>query len=409
MIKKLLLICLIPFIVISCQDGLQQPVYLYSFNNPAETGSRFPYLFKDNTGTLYMSWLTSIEEDIYALEYAKFKDGFWEVPPAVLVGTNFFVNWADFSSLVAKDGEAVAAHWLRKIDGGPYAYNVQIQFRNPETGRWGDAITPHLDGTPTEHGFVSMQPLSDDKVLAIWLDGRNTDGRGHGEYDDPEMAMTLRSAEVSADGEITRKRVIDAMVCDCCQTDLVPVEDGFVAVYRGRSDGEVRDILISRYSLEEGEWSEPENVHSDGWEISACPVNGPRVVSNGNRVAVAWFTEADDERKVLLARSADGGVTFQEPIVIASGENTIGRADLVFADEGYLYVSWMEQHCEAGHVMLVQVEPDGSLNEPILTGITSSSRSSGFPRIEKMDNEIIIAWTQTEPLVRVRTARVSID
>ena len=408
MFRKLLLICLIPFVLISCQDGLQQPVYLYSFNNPAETGSRFPYMFKDNDGTLYLSWLTNIEEEIYAFEYATFKDGFWEVPPAVLVGTNFFVNWADFPSLIGKDGEAVAAHWLRKVEGGPYAYHIQLQFRNRDTGRWDAPITPHLDDTATEHGFVSMQPISGDRVLAIWLDGRQTDGRGHGEYDDPEMAMTLRSAEISADGEIARKQIIDGMVCDCCQTDMAPTEDGFIAVYRGRSGNEVRDILAARYSLETGEWSEPAKVWDDGWQINACPVNGPRVVSNGTQVAVAWFTEADDERKVLLARSADGGASFQEPIIISSGENTIGRADLVLADEGVIYVSWMERNGEAGNVMLREVSPDGTLRDAILTGVTSSSRSSGFPRIEKMDDEIIVAWTQTEPLVRVRTARVPV-
>ena len=408
MFRKLLLICLIPFVLISCQDGLQQPVYLYSFNNPAETGSRFPYMFKDNDGTLYLSWLTNIEEEIYAFEYATFKDGFWEVPPAVLVGTNFFVNWADFPSLIGKDGDAVAAHWLRKVEGGPYAYHIQLQFRNRDTGRWDAPITPHLDDTATEHGFVSMQPISGDRVLAIWLDGRQTDGRGHGEYDDPEMAMTLRSAEISADGEIARKQIIDGMVCDCCQTDMAATEDGFIAVYRGRSGDEVRDILAARYSLETGEWSEPAKVWDDGWQINACPVNGPRVVSNGTQVAVAWFTEADDERKVLLARSADGGASFQEPIIISSGENTIGRADLVLADEGVIYVSWMERNGEAGNVMLREVSPDGTLRDAILTGVTSSSRSSGFPRIEKMDDEIIVAWTQTEPLVRVRTARVPV-
>ncbi len=409
MIRRLLLICMIPFVILSCQGDLQQPVYLYTFNNPAETGSRFPYLFTDNTGKLYMSWLTYIEEEIYAFEYATYDGTFWDVPPAVMVGTNFFVNWADFPSLVGLDGNAVAAHWLRKIEGGPYAYNVQIQFRDSVTGRWDTPITPHLDGTPTEHGFVSMQPLSESRVLAIWLDGRNTEGRGHGEYDDPEKAMMLRSAEISSDGEITRKRVIDAMVCDCCQTDLVPVEDGFIAVYRGRSEGEIRDILISRYSSETGEWSEPRTVHNDGWEIRACPVNGPRVVADGNHVAVVWFTEADEERKVLLARSADGGETFQEPITIASGEHTLGRADIVLGDEGIIYVTWLERRAEAGHVMMMRVNPDGSLNEPVLKGITSSSRSSGFPRIAKVDNEIIIAWTQTEPLVRVRTARVRLD
>lgn len=409
MFKKTVLICIVPFVIISCQDGLQQPVYLYTFNNPAETGSRFPHLYKDSSGTLYMSWLTSIEEDIFALEYATYTDGLWAVPPAIHVGTNFFVNWADFPSTIGIEGEPVAAHWLRKIEGGPYAYNVQINFKNTETGGWNDAITPHLDGTATEHGFVSMQPISDDKVLAIWLDGRNTEGRSHGDYDDPEKAMTLRSAEVSKDGEIIRKRIIDNLVCDCCQTDLAPIEDGFIAVYRGRTTGEVRDIIASRYNAESGEWSEPVAVHDDGWQINACPVNGPRVVSNRNNVAVAWFTEAGDERKVLVARSADGGITFQEPIEISSGENTLGRTDLVISEEGSVYVSWMERNDGAGHVMFREILPNGGLGESVHVGVTSSSRLSGFPRIAKIDDVMVIAWTQTEPFMRVRTARVNLQ
>lgn len=404
---KYLLLLLTVTTLWGCRGDLQQPVYLYALDNPAETGSQFPYLFKDNDETLFMSWITYIDEDIHALQYASYSEEGWSGAQTVRVGTDFFVNWADFPSMVGMDGEPVAVQWLRKVEGGPYAYHVQIGFQAEETGRWENIITPHLDGTPTEHGFVSMQPLASGRLLAIWLDGRETDGRDHGEYDDFSKSMTLRSAEISSDGEILRKRVIDHTVCDCCQTDLAEIDGDYLAVYRGRSEDEIRDIKISRYSSESGAWSEPFLVHSDGWEIQACPVNGPRIAVDDNRVAVIWYTGAEENPGVKLARSADGGFTFHEPILIAE-EGALGRADLLMAGEGSIYVSWLQQIGNAGHIRLKKIGPNGSPDDAITVGITSSSRRSGFPRIAQVDNQIVVAWTQTEPLLRVRTARVDI-
>lgn len=402
-----LLLCFV-ILFTGCEEQRQRPAFQYDFNNPTDIGSRYPNLYQDSDGLIYMSWLTGIEENIYALQYTTLKDRRWTMPVTVRVATNFFVNWADFPSVVGKDGTAVAAHWLRKVEGGTYAYHVDIAFPEADGRDWSSVITAHLDDTPTEHGFVSLEPISEDRVLAIWLDGRHTDGRGHHEYEDMDKAMTLRSAEISAAGEVIRKRVIDDAVCDCCQTDLVPVEDGFIAVYRNRTDDEIRDIYISKYSLETGEWSEPRAVWNDGWEIRACPVNGPRVIADGDNVAVAWYTAADDESRVLLALSADGGETFNEPILIAS-ENTVGRADLLFGAEGSVYVSWMNRANELGNILIREVRADGELGEPIRAGVTSSSRSSGFPRIKLDGDEIFVAWTQTEPQLRIRTARIPVQ
>ncbi|MCC5913216.1 MAG: exo-alpha-sialidase [Balneolaceae bacterium] len=390
----------------ACEDERQRPVYEYSFNNPADIGSRYANLFTDETGLIYMSWIMILEEDLYTIQYTTYDGEFWTMPQTVEVSTNFFVNWADFPSVVGKDGEVVAAHWLRKVDGGPYAYDVNIVFPSEEEGeRWTRPITPHLDGTPTEHGFVSMQPIDHDRVLAIWLDGRETDGRGHDEYEDFSKAMTLRSAEITRNGDIERKRVIDAAVCDCCQTSMAAVEDGFIAVYRDRTEDEIRDISIVRYNLEEGEWGEPESLWDDGWEIRGCPVNGPRIVANGDRVAVAWYTEADGEPKVQVMVSADGGETFDDPVVI-SDQDAIGRVDLLIRDEGTVYVSWMERGDRYGYVRIRDLRGDGVLSEPRTVGITGYNRASGFPRIAETEDFLFVTWTQTEPNQRVRTARV---
>lgn len=412
MFKKAILLISIALLIGACEDQpLQRPLLEYVINNPADNGSRYPNFYNDDSGTLYMSWISNIEEDIFALQYSTYRDGRWTLPKTVQIDTNFFVNWADFPSVVGIDGTELAAHRLRKIEGGTYAYNVELFFFDESEGEnWSEPITPHEDGTATEHGFVSLEPINSEKALAIWLDGRETADRADDQYSDTTKSMTIRSAEVSRSGEITNKRVIDSTVCDCCQTDLTKTEDGYVAVYRGRGGDEIRDIKIARYSTESGSWSEPVTVHDDNWQIMACPVNGPRVKANGNNVAVVWYTAEGDNPRVLVAKSTDGGQTFGEPILVNESDyRVLGRTDLTITEEGTVYVSWMQEFEGRGYVMMREIQPDDSLSNPQTVGITDASRTSGFPRIALLDDSLIFAWTQTEPILRVRTARVNLN
>lgn len=398
----------ISILLFSCTEERQQPSYEFTINNPAEAGSQYPNLYKDSTGTIIMSWILKIEEDLNSIQYARYTENGWNPPQTVNISSDYFVNWADFPSVVSAGGEVVAAHWLQKIEGGPYAYNVNVVFPGEKARRWTEPITPHSDETATEHGFVSLEPLSDDKVLAVWLDGRHTADREHEEYSDPEKAMTLRSAEISSDGTVTRRRVIDDMVCDCCSTDLVMMDGKAAVVYRNRTEEEIRDISISIYDLETGEWSAPKPVHNDGWEINGCPVNGPRIDHSNGKTAAIWYTEANGMPQVKLATSNDNGASFGEPAVIAE-ENTTGRVDLSVGDDGTVYTSWMSNQNDNGNVMMRRVADDGMMEAPIRVGITTSSRRSGFPRMALMNEGLLIAWTQTDPFIKIRTANVSFN
>ena len=60
--------------------------------------------------------------------------------------------------------------------------------------------------------------------------------------------------------------------------------DGPIAVYRNRTDDEIRDIYVSRYEM--GAWTVGKPVHNDGWHVEACPVNGPVVSAHGKDVTV---------------------------------------------------------------------------------------------------------------------------
>lgn len=404
--------------------GCSQPVKTDSiattpFESPAADGSRYPYLHHSGDVTS-MSWLQRTDSTRYAVQIATMSDGTWSTPETVAESDSFFVNWADFPSVVSHDGKPVAAHWLQKVPGGTYAYHVMMSFRNAD-GTWTPAFSPHTDGTPTEHGFVSMIALDADRVLAVWLDGRKTEGGGHDDHDshgghdsgdeeavsDLSRAMTLRSAIVHRDGSLTSEHEIDDAICDCCQTSLVAVPGGAMVLYRDRSEREIRDIAVARYDLESGTWGEPRIIHDDGWQINGCPVNGPRLASLGTSVVAVWFTMGGDIATVKAARSDDGGISFGEPVVVDQGR-TNGRVDVVLDARNTAWISWLGSDDEEPRLSLRGWPQGGELGKVHHIGDADTRRGSGFPRMTWTADGILMATTKAGEGYEIRLAHVQL-
>jgi hypothetical protein len=201
---------------------------------------------------------------------------------------------------------------------------------------------------------------------------------------------------------------IDARVCDCCQTAVAIAASGPVLVYRDRSADEIRDISISR--LVGGAWTDPVTVHNDQWQINACPVNGPGIAADGNRVAVAWFTAAQDTARVRVAFSDDSGATFDAAIRIDLG-NPVGRVDVIMLDGSRALVAWLERTGGSAEVLARTVSTDGTLGDPVSIGGSSAERASGFPRMALAGSRIVFAWTVpgTESAIRVSAIRLLAD
>src|SRR5436305_1957254 len=128
---------------------------------------------------------------------------------------------------------------------------------------------------------------------------------------------------MSTSGALSAEAVVDARVCDCCQTAMTMTSRGPIVVYRDRSANEVRDIAIAPPIAN----AHDVLVHNDQWHLTGCPVNGPRIVANGARAVVAWFTAANEKPSVLVAFSRDGAATFGAPIRVDAG-HPVGRADV---------------------------------------------------------------------------------
>lgn len=370
---------------------------------PPESGE--PNLHATADGRAVLTWHEPAG-DGHALMFAVRNHDGWSEPRAIAAGRDFFVNWADFPSLIELQDGTWVVHWLEEVAEAPYAYHVMISLSRDRGATWSEPFSPHEDDSPTEHGFVSMVPWRGGAVL-IWLDGRKMAGAeaagAHGGVDAGEM--TLRATTMRPSGELGEDVLLDGRTCECCQTALVQAGDEVVAAYRDRSAEEIRNIGVVR--LAHGEWSEPAHVHDDGWRYPGCPVNGPQLAAHGENVAVAWFTAPDDTPATYVAFSDDAGRTFGRRIRVDGGD-PLGRVDLELMPDGRAVVVWLERTEAAAQIRARTVASDGELGVAAVVAETSESRGSGFPRMALVGDELVIAWTLMGESGGVRAAVLSL-
>ena len=371
-----------------------------SIPSPAAPGSGEPYLATGPSGRIYMSWLEPADSS-HALRFAFLEGNRWSSPSTVRTGRDFFVNWADFPSIHVVDRERIAVHWLQRNGRGTYAYGVRVAQSNDGGKTWGTAVMPHRDSSQNEHGFVAMWPESG-KLGVVWLDGRKFSREGH----DAANEMMLLTTTIDAKGSLGPEVRLDERTCDCCQNSAAMTSSGPIIAYRNRSPDEIRDIYVTRRVG--NSWTDGVAVHADNWKIPACPVNGPDIDANGNRVAVAWFSAADDKPRVKLAFSENGGAAWRAPIQIDDG-NPAGRVDVELLTDGSALVTWIER--TGGEVAVVRarrVSAAGRAGTPVTIATSSAARASGFPRMAISGSDVVFAWTQPGRPSNIRLARAKL-
>ena len=340
-------------------------------------------------GSLSLSWISSNEGKKSTLNFSQFKEGKWINTQTMATGSNWFVNWADFPAHAINEN-LILSSYLKKSDSGTYTYDVILSLQKLSGEKVKEDFLLHTDGVKAEHGFVSIIPNHNQGFFITWLDGRNTVDKDLDGYHKP---MTIRFAEITNKGDIIDESELDSATCDCCQTSIAVTNKGPVVVYRDRSDKEVRDIYITRKI--NGIWGVPTPIHNDGWEINGCPVNGPKVASNSNNLAISWFTVSNEKPTVNLSFSKSNGASFGTPIKI-NDDDAIGRVDVAFLNPQEVLVSYIEGDDVGTYLRIKKVSIDGKVSAPITISKIDGGRNSGVPQLEILDNDAFIVWTVFE-------------
>lgn len=372
MLRHLLLLVLLPAVVAlrAAEPAPAEPVTIPA---PSGPGALTPQLATAADGSVYLSWIEPVGAG-HRLRVSRLDADARVWTPAVSVaeGADWFVNWADTPQIAAgPEGRLVVAWFVKNSapaqdhDHHSTSYGAKVSFSEDRGLTWSAPAPISRESNLNE--FVALQALADGRWLATWLDGRARD---------TAKAMQLWGRILQSDAP---DQLIDDRVCDCCSTSLVAFPDGSALVaYRDRSASEVRDMAKARFNGTA--WETPSLIHADGWEIAACPVNGPMLSVQGATVAIAWFTAANDQPRVLASSSAEAGNRFFVPNTLNETERPLGRVDSVLLRDGTHWVSWLENN---GSVRIRRIAPTGSagIGLSIAGGTGEATRAGGFPRL----------------------------
>lgn len=398
-----LLFFLIACVLVACETPNETVWAPTDLAPPVDAESGQPQLHAAGD-TLWLSWVAPTSDTTHALRYATFDGTTWSPAYTAAEGTNWFVNWADVPSVRTLPGERKAAHYL--VSSGPniFAYDVRIA-QTDDLGNWQEAITPHDDGTQTEHGFVSMMPWQGD-LMAVWLDGREMNLDAGAAHAHGAGAMTLRAGLADAAGNVHGSFLIDDRVCECCPTTGVETDEGLLIAYRDRTEDNIRNISLARYDAEG--WSTPYTLHDDGWRLDGCPVNGPALAANGNVVVASWFTAAAGAPRVYAAFSADGGRTFGDPIVMDDGRPN-GQVSTVLLGNGHALIGWHARTDTGGAFKVRRVTPEGADGRAYTAVEDMPAVRAGIPRMVHFGGDLFLAWTAAaDDARRVAVARLRV-
>jgi len=287
-------------------------------------------------------------------------------------------------------------------------YGIDL-VRSGDDGRtWSAPQLVHPAGGRGDHGFVSFWAQAHDRLGIAWLDSRQKSpmAGGHAEghaADHGAGAMMLRAAVYGPAATQEQEWPLDTSTCDCCTTSSAVTDRGTVMVYRGRGPGDIRDTRIVR--LEGDRWTAPRDVHTDGWRIAGCPVNGPVVAARGQQVWVAWYTEAEGVPELRAAYSQDAGDRFGPPVQLAQGPELLGRVALTLDDEGHPVAAWLEQVGDTQQrLVLGRYDAQWSAARKYeVASLSARGRASGLPRLQWADGRAWLVWTDVQdgaPVVR---------
>lgn len=150
-----------------------------------------------------------------------------------------------------------------------------------------------VDSDPTKgilRGFFDATLMANDEIAVVYL--KDVKGSTHEERD-------LRLV-ITKNGVFQPEKLIDPVVCDCCNINLLVDANGALNVYYRDNNDDIRDIA-KMTSTDNGEtFSKPQIVHNDGWKIMGCPHSGAVSSMHGKSALVAWYSGAETESGIRL-------------------------------------------------------------------------------------------------------------
>jgi hypothetical protein len=299
------------------------------------------------------------------------------------------------------DNRYFYAAWCGRDPKNPGGTVIRFSRTSSMRPSFTPAITVNDDNLPVSHSFHTAGVGPDGTIYVAWLDGRDrvAHGGAHAAHGGGEGGSSIYLARSTYNGQTFSKNVrVATNICPCCRLTIAFAGNRVLLGWRQIEPGDVRDIFVASSSDQGETWEEPALVARDGWKIAGCPHVGPALVTVGDRLYAAWFTEGGGDPAINLAYSTDGGKTFigkqkvsagttdpTHPQMVSNGE----KAALIFQGRG----ADRDQGWGRVGVYYREIYRDGSLSN--LIRLPEGEANANYPTVKLgLSGRIFVGWTQ---------------
>jgi BNR repeat-like domain len=191
--------------------------------------------------------------------------------------------------LTKKDGSLVAVFSNRGEVGGKRTTDIQISSSTDNGLTWTPLQSADSDPTPCVRGFFDAVILPNDELAIAYL----KDVAGSTKHEERNLRLVL-----TQNGRFLPERIIDPVVCDCCNISLLVDAGGALHVYYRDNNDDIRDMARMTSTDNGLTFSQPKILFADNWKIAGCPHNGPFSTTYGPGTLVSWFSGSDTDKGV---------------------------------------------------------------------------------------------------------------
>lgn len=291
-----------------------------------------------------------------------------------------------------------------------------ITARSDDGGQsFGGVVTVQGSEAPGNRGWESIATRADGRVVAAWLDHRETAEQGAASMPMHHEGQAHTGHAVASDGAARAQlsklyvgpidgsegpRIVTGGVCYCCKTALTATADGSLyAAWRHVYAGNLRDIAFT-VSRDGGlTFSPPLRVSEDKWALDGCPENGPAIaVDSARRVHLVWPTlvpgataGSDPTLGLFYAVSNDGGPFSARQRLTTEG--TPYHATIAVNRAGALIIAWDE--LADGRRRAVYARGGGEAAAGFVREKIGGVGQGSFPVVASTGDGFVLAWTDT--------------
>ncbi len=193
----------------------------------------------------------------------------------------------------------------------------EIRFTVSKDGgnTWSTPTSVDTDTTKLTRGFFDAVVLPNDEVAVAYL----KDVKGSTKFEERDLRLVI-----TKNGVFQPERLIDPVVCDCCNISMVVDDAGALHMVYRDNNNDIRDMAHIVSKDNGATFSAPKTLYADKWEIKGCPHSGATSASTKTDQFITWFSGTQNGQSGVRLTNASGKLL---KVLDASAKNASITAD----------------------------------------------------------------------------------